>query len=53
MKLAARVKRLLTGSVGSLIKKLEDMAPEAVAAQAIEEIDIKYDPAHQPPGGDE
>jgi phage shock protein A len=48
MKLAARVKRLLTGSVGSLIKKLEDMAPEAVAAQAIEEIDdVKGEVRHE------
>ena len=48
MKLAARVKRLLTGSVGSLIKKLENMAPDAVANQAIEEIDnAKNDVRHE------
>ncbi len=39
MKLAVRVKRLLTGSVGNLIRDLEDKAPEAVVSQAIEEID--------------
>jgi len=39
MKLAARVKRLLAASASSLIKKLENMAPEEVAAQSIGEID--------------
>ncbi len=48
MKLAARVKRLLTGSVGSLIKQLENMAPDAVANQAIEEIDnVKNEVRHE------
>ena len=39
MKLAAKVKRLLTGSIKSLIDKLENLAPEAVAKEAISEID--------------
>jgi len=39
MKLAARVKRLLAASASGLIKKLENMAPEEVAAQSIGEID--------------
>ena len=48
MKLSDRVKRLLTGSVGSLIKKLENIAPNAVADQAIEEIDnVKKEIRHE------
>ena len=41
--IAARVSRLISANVHSLVDKIEDLAPEAVMAQAIREIDGAID----------